>query len=482
MHEINYMSAVELSYAIRRRELSPVEVVEHTLARIAEVNPAINAFVTVTADLAVQEAQLAERTLMAAPVEELPPLFGLPVSVKDLVDTAGVRTTYGSAQFTDHIPSTDGNGWARLRAAGAILIGKTTTPEFGALGVTESEVSGITNNPWDLSRTSGGSSGGAAAAVAAGMGALAWGTDGGGSIRIPAAFCGGVGFKASTGRVDQLGEQSPYDTVNMSGPIARNVEDIALMMSVVSGASPAAPFGLPALRTDLVAHVRSGVSSRLHIAYSPDLGQARVAASVIAVIEAALKNVEAVLDAVITTPTVSLPDSVEYFLDYWSPEIAAEYADDPEALEAAMQHPITSLFLAKASTISASRHYRTGTETRELVLRGLLDAMRGCDVLITPTSTVTAFPHAGARAGNSIIDGHAVTYPHLDFHRLTEPASHAGLPAITIPAGFDEDGMPVGLQIIGPPRADELVLQVASTLEHHLGTNGARPSCSSHKR
>jgi Asp-tRNA(Asn)/Glu-tRNA(Gln) amidotransferase A subunit family amidase len=480
MHEIAYMSAVELSQAIRRRELSPVDVVQQNLNRISEVNPAVNAFVTITADRALDEARAAERALMTTPAEHLPPLFGLPVSVKDLVDTAGVRTTYGSAQFTDNIPSSDGNGWARLRAAGAILIGKTTTPEFGALGVTESEVSGITSNPWDVTRTSGGSSGGAAAAVAAGMGALAWGTDGGGSIRIPAAFCGVVGFKASTGRIDQLGEQSPYDTVNMSGPIARSVEDVALMLSVVSGASQDAPFGLPPLRADLVTYLRKTTSDVLRIAYSPDLGQARVSVGVLAVVEAALKKVEADLGAVITTPTVSLPDSVEYFLNYWSPEIAAEYADDPEARAAAMEHPITSLFLQKASTISASQHYRTATETRELVLRGLLNALRGSDVLITPTSTVTAFPHAGTRAGNETVDSHPVTYPHLDFHRLTEPASHAGLPAITIPAGFDADGMPVGLQIIGPPRADELVLHIASTIEQNLGVNTRRPACGAH--
>jgi Asp-tRNA(Asn)/Glu-tRNA(Gln) amidotransferase A subunit family amidase len=194
-----WISATELSGMYRRKEVSPVEVVDAVLDRLDRVNPRINAFVTICADQARAAARRAEEELSGGS-DEFPPLHGIPVTVKDLTNTAGVRTTYGSVAFADHVPAADSIGWARIKAAGAILIGKTTTPEFGMLGVTESRLTGITGNPWNPAVTAGGSSGGAAACAAAGIAPLAWGSDGGGSIRVPASCCGVVGLKASPGR------------------------------------------------------------------------------------------------------------------------------------------------------------------------------------------------------------------------------------------------------------------------------------------
>lgn len=228
------MPATELARAIRERAVSPVEAVQAVLARIERVDPLVNAFVTVTAEQALTAAREAERQVTATSAEQLAPLHGVPITVKDLTDTAGVRTTYGSVAFKDHVPQRDTLAWSRLKAAGAILVGKTCTPEFGALGVTESPLTGITNNPWDTSRTAGGSSGGAAAAVASGLAPLAWGSDGGGSIRIPASCCGVVGLKASTGRIPVYGEGDVYGLVSTSGPLTRTVADAALMLHVTA--------------------------------------------------------------------------------------------------------------------------------------------------------------------------------------------------------------------------------------------------------
>ena len=199
--ELCYMSAVAMAAAIRERRLSPVEVTEAILQRIEAVNPTVNAFITVIADEARAAAKHAERRVMTEPIESLGRLHGVPITVKDLTPTAGVRTTFGLVGQADNVPEEDGVTWARLKAEGPILLGKTSTPPLGVLCVTENDIIGITNNPWDPERSVGGSSGGAAAALAAGFGPLATGSDGGGSIRVPSSYCGTVGLKPSRGRV-----------------------------------------------------------------------------------------------------------------------------------------------------------------------------------------------------------------------------------------------------------------------------------------
>ncbi|HEX7548082.1 MAG TPA: amidase family protein, partial [Candidatus Methylomirabilis sp.] len=242
-----YLSAIDLADLIRRKQVSPVEVVEALLGRIELVNPRLNAYCTVTADAARTAARAAEAAVLRG--DPPGPLCGVPFSVKDLVITRGVRTAFGSRIYEHHIPDEDAPVVERLCAAGAIMVGKTTTPEFGWKGATDSPLTGISRNPWDLTKTPGGSSGGAAAAVAAGLAPLAVGTDGGGSIRIPASFCGVFGLKPTCGLVPVYPTPNT-GTLSHVGPMTRTVRDAALMLQVLAGPDDRDPLSFPATGTD----------------------------------------------------------------------------------------------------------------------------------------------------------------------------------------------------------------------------------------
>ena len=256
--ELAYLSATELAIAYRRRELSPVEVTDAVLDRIDALDPGLNAFVTVTAELARAQARAAEERFLRDDVDALPSLLGIPVSVKDLEETAGVRTTYGALAFADNVPDEDAPIWARLKAEGVTLIGKTATPEFGNGAATESEISGITRNPWDRERSAGGSSGGAAVAVAAGFGPIATGSDGGGSIRVPASYCSVVGLKPSAGRIPFNDRANAWEQVTTTGPLTRTVADAALVLSAAHGPDPYDPYSLLESGIDFAAVLDEG--------------------------------------------------------------------------------------------------------------------------------------------------------------------------------------------------------------------------------
>src|SRR5213594_550721 len=271
--DLCWMSAAEMAAAIRKKKLSPVEVMRAVLARIERVNPALNAFVTLTADQAMKDARAAERALAKKSVT-LGPLHGVPFSTKDLVITKGIRTTFGTRLYADNVPTEDAPMVERLRAAGAIQLGKTNTPAFGWIGATHNLLFGITRNPWNLDRTPGGSSGGASAAVAAGLGPLAIGTDGGGSIRIPASFAGIVGHKPSYGRIPiQAG--SAVWSLSHIGPMTRTVTDAALMLNVCAGPDSRDSLSLPAERVDYVKALQGGIKG-LRVAWVPDPGYAKL--------------------------------------------------------------------------------------------------------------------------------------------------------------------------------------------------------------
>lgn len=470
------LSATALAAAYRSREVSPVEVVEAVLARIDAVEPIINAFVTTVPEQALAAARAAERRFLTEPAEDLPALLGLPVSVKDLTDTADIRTTYGSLHYKDHVPDKDALGWARLKAAGAVLVGKTCTPEFGMLGVTESPLTGITNNPWNPGMTAGGSSGGAAAAVAAGCAPLAWGSDGGGSIRIPASCCGVVGLKASMGRIPVYGEGEVYDSVGTSGPLTRTVADCALMLQATAGPDLRDPLSLPASPIPFTNGLLSPSVRGLRIAFSPDLGHGHVASQVLRQVQETSRVFTDVLGASVEPVAVDLPDPVKYFEDFWGPAFAAfqDQAGDPGP-DGDVSHPATSEIGSHASGRSAIDYWRTCVLTRGRIAAGFAAVFAEYDLLITPTMPTTVFPHPGSAGGPTHNEGHPVAAPGIDFHRLTEPASHAGLPAISVPCGFDSDGLPVGLQIIGPHHADAAVLQAAAAFEQATSWHTRRP-------
>jgi Asp-tRNA(Asn)/Glu-tRNA(Gln) amidotransferase A subunit family amidase len=266
--ELCWLSATDLAALVRRRKVSPVEVVDAVLARIGRLNPQINAYVTVTDDEARRAARAAER-MLGRRQAKLGPLHGVPFSVKDLVITKGVRTTFGTRLFADNVPTEDAPMVARLRAAGAIMVGKTNTPMMGWLGATHNLLFGATRNPWRLDRTPGGSSGGASAAVAAGLGPIAVGTDGGGSIRIPAAFAGIFGHKPSYGRIPIYPASATWSLSHI-GPMTRTVADAALVMQVCAGPDGRDPFSLPPEETNYVRAIQGGVKG-LRVAYAEDL-------------------------------------------------------------------------------------------------------------------------------------------------------------------------------------------------------------------
>lgn len=472
-----WLPATTLAGMYRRKEASPAEVVDAVLDRLERVNPGINAFVTVLADQARQAARRAQEQLTQG-TDDLPPLHGIPVTVKDLTNTAGVRTTYGSVAFANHVPDEDSVAWARMKAAGAILIGKTTTPEFGMLGVTESRLTGITGNPWNPAMTAGGSSGGAAAATAAGIAPLAWGSDGGGSIRVPAASCGVVGLKVSPGRIPHGGDDEPFDTVTTVGPLTRTVADTALLLSVTAGPDPREPLGLPPLPPGEIESALAEPTVRgLRVAYSPDLGWGPVARDVAARLEAAAQFFESVLGAHIETVEISLPDPIQYFLDFWAPGFALGF-DSLAALpgwDPRQVHPMM-LELAEAGRgTPAAEYVHTAQQTRAQIARGFAAVFKHHDLLLTPTTPTTAFPH-NPECGLSVIDGTPVPrWPGLNFHRLTEPPSHAALPAVTVCCGFTAAGLPVGLQVIGPPRTDTAVLAAAAAYQAATDWHTRRP-------
>ncbi|MBE3013793.1 amidase [Microbispora sp. NEAU-D428] len=465
--DLCFTPAIDLAAAIRGRELSPVELVEAVLARIERLQPLLNCFVTVLPEEAVKAAEAAEKLVMSTPADELPTLHGVPVTVKDLEETAGVRTTFGSRHFAEYVPTCNAPIWQRLSDAGAILVGKTTTPEFGMAGVTESGLTGITNNPWDLSRTTGGSSGGAAAAVASGLAPLATGSDGGGSIRVPASMCGVVGLKATSGRIPFGSEGAgAYETVTVTGPMTRTVADAALVLDVVSG-----PHALDAvcLLDEGAGYLASLAAASLtgkRVAYSPDLGWGPVDPETTRVVRAAVERLASDGGAAVEQVDISLPDPYDYFEKWWGPYLSQEVdALVTEGIALADLPLQMQRFYERASRLSAGEFAHVQMVTRTQIFRAFADLFARYDLLVWPTTPMPAFPHPGPLGGPAEINGVPARWPAMENQRLTEAIAHAGCPAITVPAGFTRDGLPVGLQIAAARGADTAVLQAAAVFE-----------------
>lgn len=464
--DLCFTPAVEVAAAIRRRELSPVDVVDVVLARIERLQPRLNCFVTVIPEQARKAAAAAEKLVMSTAVEDLPPLHGVPVTVKDLEETAGVRTTFGSRHFADYVPTASAPIWERLSNAGAVLVGKTTTPEFGMAGVTESALTGITNNPWDTARTTGGSSGGAAAAVASGLAPLATGSDGGGSIRVPASMCGVVGLKASSGRIPFGGETTgAYETVTVTGPMTRTVADAALMLDVVAGPHPLDAVCLLDDGKYLASLAGASLEGK-RVAYSPDLGRGPVDPETARVVREAVGRLAADGGAHVEQVEISLPDPYDYFEKWWGPYMAQEVdALIGEGMMLADFPAEIQRLYPKVSGMSARDFAYVQMVTRTRIFRTFADLFSRYDLLVWPTTPMPAFPHPGAVGGPAQIDGVPSRWPAVENQRLTEAIAHAGCPAITVPAGFTRDGMPVGLQIAAARGADSAVLQAAAAFE-----------------
>ena len=465
--ELCWLPALELGALIRAKKISPVEVTDAVLERIERLNPTLNAFCAVTADEARDAAQAAEVSVMTG--EEVGPLHGVPVSIKDLVFTRRVATTGGSRLFVDHVPEEDAVSVERLKGAGAIILGKTTTPEFGHKGVTDSPLFGITRNPWNPAMTPGGSSGGGAVAAAAGMGPLALGTDGGGSIRIPASFCGIYGLKPSFGRVPHGPGFPGGPDFSVTGPMTRTVRDAALMLDALAGPDDRDRGSLPADGgPPFLAACDAGLEG-LSIGWSVDLGYARVDPEVAELCGAAAVAFEELgCHVEVVTPGWENPEEI-----FRTMGAAERYAAWRERL-ADSADQLDGSFVAAlkyGSTITIGQYLDAARRRRELWTE-VHRFLARFDLLITPTVAVPPFPVA--RPAVTEIDGQPVS--SLGWLPFCFPFNLTGQPAATVPVGMTASGLPVGLQIVGRRFAERTVLAASAAFEAAQPWAARRPA------
>jgi aspartyl-tRNA(Asn)/glutamyl-tRNA(Gln) amidotransferase subunit A len=450
------LTASELVAAYSTGELSPVEATLSALHAIEQRNGELNAYCFVDAEGALEQAKVSEaRWRDGNPIGGLD---GVPASVKDMFLTQGWPTLRGSKCINPDQPwEVDSPVTARLRENGVVLLGKTTTPELGWKGVTDNPLTGITRNPADPSRTSGGSSGGSAVAVATGMGELSVGTDGGGSVRIPASFCGIVGFKPTHGRIP-LYPASPFGPLSHAGPMARSVDDIALMMDVLSMPDHRDPAALAPPVSTYREAVRRDVRG-LIAAFSPTLGYLDVDPEVAAIVASATRALgEAGLHIEESAP--GFTDPVDAFGVLWSTG-AAKWLDTFPEGSADLVDPGLRRVWEKGQTYSASDYLDASAVRAALGIR-MGEFHSRYDILITPTMPITAF-----EAGHDVPPGSGLDW-WPEWTGFTYPFNMTQQPAISVPAGVTAAGLPVGLQIVGPRHSDDLVLAVAKLLEDLL--------------
>ncbi len=451
-----YAPATELRRLIRDREISPVELVEQTLRRIERVNPVVNAYCTVAADQALDAARSAEMAIMQG--DELGSLHGVPVAVKDMALTAGIRTTFGSRLYADNVPTEDALDIARLRQAGAIIVGKTNTPEFAAGPNTVNTLFGATRNPWDLERSAGGSSGGSAVALICGMAPLAQGSDLGGSLRIPASLCGTIGFRTSPGRVPLYPAGWTSDQFLIAGPMARTVRDTALMLSVMAGPDDRVPISLDEPGAVFEQAAEGGVRG-LRVAWSADLGVGRVEPEVARIVEAACRRF---VDAGCTVEADE-PEIGEIRPTIATFRALGTAAGSPHLLDLAdrVDNPFQREFLKRPHQLAGMDVARACFEHSRFMER-IAAFFRRYDLLVTPATSTAAYmldqmfaPEIDGQPVENAIDGMLVTYA----------ITMAGLPAISVPAGFTKAGLPIGMQIVGGRHAEATVLRAAAAFE-----------------
>lgn len=452
--DLCYTAAADLVKMIRSKQLSPVELTRVVLERIQHMNGKLNAFCTITADAALERAREAEAAVMRG--DALGPLHGIPFSIKDLTLTKGVRTMSGSHIFATRVPDADAPFVRRLKAAGGIMVGKTTTPEFGWKALGDSPLTGITRNPWNTEMTTGGSSAGAAAAAAAGLAPLAHGSDGAGSIRIPSSFCGVYGLKPTYGRVP-MWPVSNNDYASHHGPMTRTVADAALMLSVMAGPDDWDKSALDAPPADYVGRLHDGVRG-LRVAFSANLDGLRVDPEVASTVAQAVRAFQEI-DVVVEEVKPGFADSYRLIRLLWNAHEAGNYARylpewrsrmDPglvASIEDGLRYSMTEYIEARGEKLAYCDSVRPLFERY--------------DLLLTPSVSVTAFEVG--RLNPAHWPQHEWDwFPWAEF---SYPFNFTGHPAASVPAGFTPAGMPVGLQIVGRRHADLTVLQASAAFE-----------------
>jgi amidase len=453
--ELAFASALELAARVRAHEVSPAELTALYLERIERLDPQLNAYVTV-----VDEPAAAREG----------PFYGVPIPIKDLNETAGIRTTYSCKAFAQNVPDFDASVVRRIRDAGFTIIGKTNTPEFGTIAMTESELNGDCRNPWDTSRTPGGSSGGAAAAVAAGLAAVAHASDGGGSIRIPASCCGLFGMKPSRGRVSPAPFVSGSLGLGTSGPIARTVRDAAALLDVMSGNEPGDFYLAPQPERSFLAEADEA-PGRLRIALTTDpptpvpvdpacAGAARAAAELLT---------ELGHDVIEATPPWQTDEMIVHFIRIWQVGPATAGVDDLSLLE-----PINRMLAENART-TPSPQYVASVMSLQQLSRRVLAFWSDVDVVLTPTLALTPVP-IGWTWQDADGDPYRAFASQTLFTPFTPLVNVTGQPAMSVPLTWTDGGLPVGVQFIGRPFGEATLFRLAGQLEQARPWAGRRPA------
>ena len=457
--DICFLPATVLGRLYRARKISPLEVMQAVLARIDAVNPAVNAYVTVAQDSALTAARRATR-LLSRKSSTLPPLHGVPISIKDLFATKGIRSTWGSLIYKDYVPDADDLVVQRLKAAGAIVVGKTNTPEFGAGGNTFNAVFGATRNPWNPALTSGGSSGGAAVAVATGMGPIAVGSDLGGSLRVPAAYCGVVGFRATPGLVPSHPRALAWDTLGVIGPITRTVADTALALAVLAGPDDRAPLSYEVDTSQFARAVKAPSIKGWKVAWTPDLhGLMPVDQEVCRVAHDAVRLFRG-LGARVETACPDFSEVPEIIRGTRALTMVALHAERLPKWRESMQK---ELVLDTEHGLGLTTWDIARSELlRTILWQRVRTFMAARDLLVLPTVAVPPFPVE--QPYPTEINGKPLEN-YFQWFSLTYGITLTGLPAISVPCGFTREGLPVGLQIVGRRRQEAAVLRAAAAFE-----------------
>ncbi|NQW16979.1 MAG: amidase [Chloroflexi bacterium] len=468
--ELAFQPAWQIAERIRSGDLSPVEATEYFLGRIEKLDGTLNAFITVAADQALDAARKAQSRLLAG--GDVPPLLGVPIALKDLEMTAGLRSTMGSPALRDHVPERDSVVAKRVRASGAIIVGKTSTPEIGISfnTTTDNPISGVCHNPWDLARTTAGSSGGSAAAVVSGMLPFATGSDGGGSIRIPASFCGVYGIKPSHGRVPRgngYGGAEPNQFAQ-SGPMTRDVRDAALLLSILSGPHPADPNSLVHRSGINLATEREPDLAGVRIGWSPDFGYGVVDPDVSDTVLIALQKLRA-FGAVVEE--VDLPLEAELIEHFWTIFAANAFAAFGHLMD---EHPVLlgpdGLEAMRLGAEIKGADYAHSLRRVANLKQDMATVMKRYNFIASPTTSITAFDpnNRPTEVDGRKFDGVYGYFPFTYVFNMT------GQPAASVPAGLT-GGLPVGLQIAGRYGDDLGVLWLSAALEKVSPWAGLRP-------
>ncbi len=456
--------ATAMAQAVRSKQISATELAKAALTRVESLDPRLHAFCTPTPDVAMAEAAAVDRAI--AQGEAVGPLAGVPYGIKDLICTKDVRTMSGAVAFADFVPDEDDVVVERMRDAGAIAIGKTNVPEFGYSGVGHNPIGETTRNPWNLDRTPGGSSAGSGAAVAAGLCPIALGSDGGGSVRIPASFCGLVGVKASMGRVplypgtkdERYPGVSSWESLEHIGPMARSVRDAALMLSVIAGPDDRDRRTIPCDDIDWLDAARPRDLKGLRVAYSPDWGYAAVDPEVRQVVAEAVRVFERDLGCIVEEAHPGWEDPYGAFWGVVAAESDLKGLREITARHSSRMTPHIVDFINRPWT---AEELTSANVVRKAVANKMWRFMRNYDLLLTPTLAVP--PFALHIQGVEKIEGRMVA--PFQWLAFTFPMNLTGNPAASVPAGFTAEGLPVGLQIVGRHLADATVLRAAAAFE-----------------